>query len=119
VFSPVFFRITASIIRLLLIFSAPRDDTARASCGNGAKSDFLSLETISIAMRDGVKLTADLYRDDAIAKAPVILTRTPYDRTKQKGTGEKWAKAGYVFIAQDCRGKFGSAGDFAPYNNEG
>jgi hypothetical protein len=24
-------------------FSAPRDDTARASCGNGAKSDFLSL----------------------------------------------------------------------------
>jgi hypothetical protein len=23
--------------------SAPRDDTARASCGNGAKSDFLSL----------------------------------------------------------------------------
>ncbi|MBX7207235.1 MAG: CocE/NonD family hydrolase [Verrucomicrobiaceae bacterium] len=76
-------------------------------------------ETITIAMRDGVKLTADLYRDEAINKAPVILTRTPYDRTKQKGTGEKWAKAGYIFIAQDCRGKFGSAGDFAPYNNEG
>ena len=79
----------------------------------------VKIETITIAMRDGVKLTADLYRDDAIAKAPVILTRTPYDRTKQKGTGERWAKAGYVFIAQDCRGKFGSAGDFAPYNNEG
>jgi putative CocE/NonD family hydrolase len=76
-------------------------------------------ETITIAMRDGVKLTADLYRDDAIAKAPVILTRTPYDRTKQKATGERWAKAGYVFIAQDCRGKFGSEGAFAPYNNEG
>lgn len=51
-------------------------------------------ETLTIAMRDGVKLTADLYRDDAVTKAPVILTRTPYDRTKQKGTGEKWAKAG-------------------------
>lgn len=76
-------------------------------------------ETITIAMRDGVKLTADLYRDDVITKAPVILTRTPYDRTKQKGTGEKWAKAGYIFIAQDCRGKFGSEGTFAPYNNEG
>jgi putative CocE/NonD family hydrolase len=75
-------------------------------------------ETITIAMRDGVKLTADLYRDDAVTKAPVILTRTPYDRTKQKGTGEKWAKAGYIFIAQDCRGKFGSEGTFAPYNNE-
>lgn len=76
-------------------------------------------ETITIPMRDGVKLTADLYRDDTLTKAPVILTRTPYDRTKQKGTGEKWAKAGYIFIAQDCRGKFGSEGTFAPYNNEG
>jgi len=76
-------------------------------------------ETITIPMRDGVTLTADLYRDDTVKEAPVILTRTPYDRTKQKGTGERWAKAGYIFIAQDCRGKFGSAGDFAPYNNEG
>lgn len=76
-------------------------------------------ETISVSMRDGIKLTTDVYRDDAVTKAPVILTRTPYDRTKQKATGERWAKAGYVFIAQDCRGKFGSAGDFAPYNNEG
>ena len=76
-------------------------------------------ETITIPMRDGVKLTADLYRDNALPQAPVILTRTPYDRTKQKGTGEKWAKAGYIFIAQDCRGKFASDGTFAPYNNEG
>jgi uncharacterized protein len=76
-------------------------------------------ETISVPMRDGLKLATDVYRDDAVTKAPVILTRTPYDRTKQKATGERWAKAGYVFIAQDCRGKFGSAGDFAPYNNEG
>jgi hypothetical protein len=30
---------------LYLFFSAPRDDTARASCGNGAKSDFLSLKS--------------------------------------------------------------------------
>jgi putative CocE/NonD family hydrolase len=76
-------------------------------------------ETISVPMRDGIKLTTDIYRDDAATKAPVILMRMPYDRTKQKATGERWAKAGYVFIAQDCRGKFGSEGTFAPYNNEG
>lgn len=76
-------------------------------------------ETITVPMRDGVKLMADVYRDEAIGKAPVILMRTPYDRTKQNGTGEAWARAGYIFIAQDCRGKFGSAGEFAPYNNEG
>jgi putative CocE/NonD family hydrolase len=76
-------------------------------------------ETVSVPMRDGTKLATDIYFDDAVTKAPVILTRTPYDRTKQKGAGEKWAKAGYIFIAQDCRGKFASEGTFAPYNNEG
>ena len=74
---------------------------------------------VDVPMRDGVKLVADVYRDDAVTKAPVILTRTPYDRTKQKGTGERFAKAGYIFVAQDCRGKFASEGTFAPYNNEG
>ena len=76
-------------------------------------------ETISVPMRDGIRLATDVYRDDTLPKAPVILMRTPYDRTKQKGLGERWAKAGYIFIAQDCRGKFGSAGDFAPYIHEG
>jgi putative CocE/NonD family hydrolase len=79
----------------------------------------VNTETISVPMRDGVVLTADLYRDDAVTRAPVILMRTPYDRGKQKAAGERWASAGYIFIAQDCRGKFASAGDFAPYNNEG
>ena len=76
-------------------------------------------ETIAVPMRDGIKLATDIYRDDAVTKAPVILMRSPYDRTKQKGTGEKWAKAGYIFIAQDCRGTKASEGVMAPYNNEG
>ena len=76
-------------------------------------------ETITIAMRDGVKLKADLYRDDAFAKGPVVLMRTPYDRTKAKGTAERWAKAGYVAVMQDCRGTRASEGVMAPYNNEG
>ncbi|MFO0818422.1 MAG: CocE/NonD family hydrolase [Pirellulales bacterium] len=76
-------------------------------------------ETVAITMRDGVKLATDIYRDDAMGPAPVVLTRTPYDRTKQKAVGERWAKAGYVFVAQDCRGTRASEGVLAPYNNEG
>jgi hypothetical protein len=76
-------------------------------------------ETISIPMRDGVKLVTDVYRDDTLTQAPVVLMRTPYDRTSQKGLGEYWVKAGYVFVAQDCRGTRASAGVLAPYNNEG
>jgi uncharacterized protein len=79
----------------------------------------VTTETVSVSMRDGIKLATDIYRDDALQKAPVILMRTPYDRTKQKGAGERWAKAGYIFVAQDCRGTKESEGVMAPYNNEG
>lgn len=75
--------------------------------------------TIAVPMRDGVKLATDVYRDEAVTKAPVILMRTPYDRTKAKGTAEKFAKAGYVAVMQDCRGTRASEGVMAPYNNEG
>jgi uncharacterized protein len=76
-------------------------------------------ETISVPMRDGINLATDIYRDDAVTKAPVVLMRTPYDRTKAKGTAERWAKAGYVAVMQDCRGTRASEGVMAPYNNEG
>jgi putative CocE/NonD family hydrolase len=76
-------------------------------------------ETIAVPMRDGVKLATDVYCDENVNQAPVILMRTPYDRTKQKGLGERWAKAGFIFVAQDCRGTRESEGVIAPYNNEG
>lgn len=79
----------------------------------------IKTETVSVPMRDGVKLATDVYRDENVKQAPVILMRTPYDRTKQKALGERWAKAGYVFVAQDCRGTRESEGVIAPYNNEG
>lgn len=79
----------------------------------------IGTETVHISMRDGVKLATDVYRDSQFAKGPVVLTRTPYDRTKQKQIAERWVNAGYVFVAQDCRGTRASEGVLAPYNNEG
>jgi putative CocE/NonD family hydrolase len=76
-------------------------------------------ETISIPMRDGIALSTDIYRDVAVSKAPVILMRTPYDKSKQKANAEKYAEAGYVVVIQDCRGTRESEGVLAPYNNEG
>jgi hypothetical protein len=76
-------------------------------------------ESVRVPVRDGVKLATDVYRDDAVERAPVVLMRTPYDRTKQKATAERWVQAGYVFVAQDCRGTRASEGALAPYNNEG
>jgi putative CocE/NonD family hydrolase len=83
-----------------------------------ARADVV-VTTAQVSMRDGVKLATDVYRDEAVPVAQVVLMRTPYDRTKAKGTGERIVKAGYVFVVQDCRGTRASEGVLAPYNNEG
>lgn len=72
---------------------------------------------VKVAMRDGVKLAADIYRPDASGKFPVILQRTPYGRTKAF-EGNFYARRGYVFVAQDVRGKFDSEGAWHPFVNE-
>ena len=69
---------------------------------------------VMIAMRDGVKLAADIYRPDVDGKYPVILQRTPYGRTNAL-EASSYAKRGFVFVAQDVRGRFDSEGDFHPF----
>ena len=59
-----------------------------AACGD------VRVETVNLPMRDGVKLATDVYRDDAVSKAPAILMRTPYDRTNQKGNAEQYVAEG-------------------------
>ncbi len=70
---------------------------------------------IVVAMRDGVKLTTDLYLPAKDGQAvtgrfPVILTRTPYNKTGGTIPGKYYAAHGYVFVAQDTRGRYGSEG---------
>ena len=88
------------------------------ACGDLASAGIIT-ETLGLPMRDGVKLATDVYRDEAAKQAPVVLMRTPYDRTKQKANAERYAAAGYVVVIQDCRGTKASEGVLAPYNNEG
>ena len=73
---------------------------------------------VEAKMRDGVKLRADMYRPKAEGKYPVLLVRTPYDKTGEMGFGARAAARGYVVIAQDVRGRFESAGDWYPFKNE-
>jgi putative CocE/NonD family hydrolase len=80
-----------------------------------AEFGFLAQTNVPVAMRDGVKLTTDLYfpaRDGAAVpgKFPVILTRTPYNKNGSASLGRYYAARGYVFIAQDTRGRYASEG---------
>ena len=78
-------------------------------------ADVVVQSNIMVAMRDGVKLATDVYlpAKDGVpdsGKLPVILTRTPYNKGGSKAHGEYFARHGYVFVAQDTRGRYASEG---------
>jgi putative CocE/NonD family hydrolase len=77
---------------------------------------------VQIPMRDGVRLTADIYRPKSSEAFPVIVTRTPYGKRnphhKYGFAGKLFATHGYIYLVQDVRGKFGSGGDYYPYVHE-
>ncbi|TDU66120.1 hypothetical protein EI77_03857 [Prosthecobacter fusiformis] len=77
--------------------------------------DIVVKTNIMVAMRDGVKLATDLYlpAENGIEKTgryPVVLTRLPYNKDGAKKLGMYYAANGYVFVAQDCRGRYASEG---------
>jgi putative CocE/NonD family hydrolase len=71
-----------------------------------------------VKMRDGITLRADICRPKADGKFPVLLTRTPYDKSGVVAFCLKAAARGYVVVAQDVRGRYGSEGDWYPFKYE-
>ncbi|HLE69775.1 MAG TPA: CocE/NonD family hydrolase, partial [Vicinamibacteria bacterium] len=80
------------------------------------------LETdVPATMRDGVVLRADVLRPDSPGRFPAILIRTPYGKMSEwrDSFAIRAARAGYVVVAQDVRGRYASEGVFRPYHQEG
>ncbi|MEI6166706.1 MAG: CocE/NonD family hydrolase [bacterium] len=73
-----------------------------------------------VIMRDGVKLTCNVYLPPDDARAyPVVLLLSPYDVTSgHLPAAMKWAGHGFAFVCADCRGRFKSGGNFTPWVNE-
>ncbi len=109
---------------LLLMFALP---------GNGLRATAFSQDasqpnktTEMVAMRDGVKLATDVYlpetraetRADANGPWPVILMRTPYNKDPMGAQHRTWVTNGYVFVVQDCRGRFKSEGKYLPFMDD-
>jgi uncharacterized protein len=80
---------------------------------------------VMIPMRDGVKLHTFIVVPKGAKRAPIMLTRTPYDASKRTqktpsnsmtvalGVGDDSIVAGgYIRVYQDVRGKHGSEGDY-------
>ncbi|HVV71289.1 MAG TPA: CocE/NonD family hydrolase, partial [Verrucomicrobiae bacterium] len=77
---------------------------------------FLFDRDVMIPMRDGTKLAANIFRPKAEGKYPVILMRTPYGKPDENwGDPKLYVPAGYVMVAQDCRGRGKSEGAWDPF----
>ncbi len=92
--------------------------------------DVLVEKNVKVPMRDDVRLAADIYRpavDGVHAQGtfPTILVRTPYNKERRTtsggfpGEGTFFARRGYVYVVQDCRGRYRSEGAFYIFKDEG
>src|SRR5450759_567011 len=79
----------------------------------------VAMKNVMVAMRDGVKLSTDIYRPavNGVAvegKFPVLLERTPYGKGPAANAAAYFVPRGYVVIIQDVRGRYQSEGRWRP-----
>jgi len=102
-------------------------ETPPAFTPAGESFDYTRRE-VMIPMRDGVKLHTVILVPRGAARAPILLTRTPYNASDQTShtasphlgpllhgydnATDTIVEGGYVRAVQDIRGKYGSEGDY-------
>jgi hypothetical protein len=73
-------------------------------------------KNVRIPLRDGVTLSAEVWRPIAAGRFPVLLQVSYY--VTPPGIAETMAQRGYVCVLANSRGRGGSAGEWDPYVNE-
>lgn len=77
-----------------------------------------SLLADSVETSGGLKLATDIYLPDRNGVYPTLLVRTPYKKENVKNIALHFIKQGYAVVVQDCRGKYGSEGEFYAFKDE-
>ncbi len=93
-----------------------------ATPGVAAPAPFVLQKDVSIPMRDGLVLRADILLPRGSGRFPTLVYRTPYnkeDALKGYTTFQHAVERGYAVVVEDVRGRYASAGEFAAYQNEG
>ncbi len=95
--------------------------------------DVLVERDLIVRARDGVGLATDVYRPPGDGPFPVLLERTPYDRSAPSRSERiaevapprpraevalYFVRHGYAVVNQDCRGRYKSEGRFTKYLSE-
>ncbi|MBI4501070.1 MAG: CocE/NonD family hydrolase, partial [Gemmatimonadetes bacterium] len=77
---------------------------------------------VKVKVRDGIRLSADVYRPQDNTQHPTLFSLTPYNNISDRTTGQAWqvVKRGYAFVTVDVRGRFDSDGqEFFPWRYDG
>jgi len=85
-------------------------------------NDVLVDRGVPMVLSDGTRLISDIYRCQSVGPLPVLLMRQPYGRevasTVVYAQPEYFARAGFLVVIQDVRGRGDSEGDFYTFRNE-
>src|SRR5205814_6334736 len=108
-----------ALFLISVALSSPQSLVAQAEPPETA-GDILMQYGVPMKTRDGVTLYADIYRPKSSDKFPVILMRTPYDKSISWAVAPvfKMALRGYVVVIQDVRGRYTSEGEWYPFKHE-
>lgn len=126
-----FFKLLIAVLFLLFSAAASFAQPAQLTPQQRELADYIkshyTKSEVMIPMRDGVKLFVCIYEPkDKKQKYPIMFDRTPYsvgpygpDNYKTSlGPDELFARAGYIFVYGDVRGRYMSEGvyeDVRPY----
>ncbi len=109
--------VLTSLLAVSLIVPAWSAPTQAVAALVAADDTTRTLEAM-VPMRDGVRLATTIYLPEGGGPWPVVLSRTPYDRTRSAPTSERYTSADFVYVVQDQRGRYASEGEYVPHENE-
>ena len=79
-----------------------------------ASATAISTTTVMVGMRDGTRLSTEVYLPGVEGAWPAIMIRTPYGKPGMEGFGKAMMQHGYACVVQDFRGRFDSEGEDWP-----
>jgi len=88
------------------------------SCWGQGSKEVIVDHGVAMKTRDGVILRADIYRPAGEGRFPVLLQRTPYDKTGGDAFGKRAVERGFMTVIQDVRGRYTSEGEWYTFKHE-
>ena len=110
-------RMVSAVFLTLMCLGRLEAQAPDATGASPEKYTILETRGHKAAMRDGIRLSVDMYRPDVNGRVPAILIHTPYNNNAAGWVerARKFARRGYVVAISDCRGRFDSEGEWDPF----